>query len=142
MTDIRKYAVEPTSILHLRSASDELLYAEDAEGNPDKTRPMEAELYGPGSKQFKKAQAASSNRLVERMKKKGKDTQSAEEKATSDAEFLAACTKSLRNVSFDALTGEALFMAVYAAPEIGFIAEQVNKHLGDWSNFTKASPTI
>ncbi|OFA05191.1 hypothetical protein [Duganella phyllosphaerae] len=141
MTDIRKHAVEPTSILHLRNSADELLYADDAEGNPDKTRPMEAEIYGPGSKQFKKAQAASSNRMVERLKKKGKDTQSAEEKALADAEFLAACTKSLRNVSFDQLVGEALFMAVYTTPEIGFIPEQINKHIGDWSNFTKASPT-
>lgn len=141
MTDIRKHAVEPTSILHLRNADDELLYADDAEGNPDKTRPMEAVMYGPGSKQFKKAQAASSNRLVERLKKKGKDTQSAEEKALADAEFLTSCTKALNNVSFDSLVGEALFMAVYTAPEIGFIPEQINKHIGDWSNFTKASPT-
>jgi len=141
MTDIRKHAVEPTSILHLRNAADELLYADDAEGNPDKTRPMEAEIYGPGSKQFKKAQAASSNRLVERLKKKGKENQSAEEKTLADAEFLKACTKALHNVSFDSLTGEALYMAVYTTPEIGFIPEQINKHISDWSNFTKASPT-
>lgn len=142
MTDIRKHAVEPTSILHLRNAADELLYADDADGNPDKARPMQAVMYGPGSKAFKKAQAAANSRLMDRLKKKGKDTQSAEEKAQEDAVFLTACTKSLDNVSYDALTGEALCVAVYTDPEIGFIPEQISKHIGDWSNFMKASPTV
>ncbi|MRW85412.1 hypothetical protein GJ698_15105 [Pseudoduganella sp. FT26W] len=141
MTDIRKHAVEPTTTLHLRNAADELLYADDAEGNPDKSRPMRAVLYGPGSKPFKKAQAAASNRMMERLKKKGKDNVSAEEKAQEDAEFLVSCTKSLENVEFDQLTGDALSKAVYTTPEIGFIPEQINKHISDWANFTKASPT-
>jgi len=140
--DIRKFAVTPTSTLHLRDASDELMYADGADGQPDKTRPMQAILYGPGSKQFKAAQAASSNRMVERMKKKGKADQSPAEQAQQTADFLTACTKSLDNVEFDKLTDDALFNAVYMAPEIGFVAEQINKHISDWANFTTPSPTI
>jgi hypothetical protein len=132
--DIRKFAVTPTTTLHLRDAADELMYADG-----DLKRPMQAVLYGPGSKQFKAAQAASSNKMVERLKKKGKTDQTAEDQARQTADFLVACTKSLENVEFDALTGEALLEAVYTTPEIGFIPEQINKHIGDWSNFTKPS---
>lgn len=141
MTDIRKHAVEPTTILHLRDAAGALLYADGADGNADKERPMRAVLYGPGSKPFKKAQAAASTVFMERLKKKGKDTRSAEEIALEDADFLVACTKALENVEFDQLTGDALSKAVYTAPEIGFIPEQVNAYIKDWANFTKPSAT-
>lgn len=141
MADIRKHAVTPTTTLHLRDASDELMYAEGDDGQPDLARPMQAVLYGPGSKPFKAAQAASSNRLMERMKKKGKADQSAAEQARQTADFLVACTKSLVNVEYDKLTDAALFDAVYMDAEIGFIAEQVNKHISDWANFTKPSVT-
>lgn len=139
--DIRKFAVAPTSTLHLRDATDELMYADGADGQPDLTRPMQAVLYGPGSKQFKAAQAASSNKMIDRMKKKGKTDQSPAEQAQQSADFLVACTKSLENIEFDALTGDALCDAVYTTPEIGFIPEQINKHISDWANFTPPSPT-
>ena len=142
MSDIRKHAVTPTAILHLRDANDELMYADDADGNPDLTRPMRAVLYGPGSKPFKSAQTKSSNRMVERMKKKGKADLSPAEQARQNADFLVECTKSLENVEFDQLAGDALFDAVYMEPELGFIPEQINKHINDWANFTKPSATV
>jgi hypothetical protein len=139
MSDIRKFAVDPTTRLHLRSAADELLYAINEDGTPDKSKPMVAVLYGPGSKPYVRAQAAQSNRFVDRLKKKGKTDQSAEDKAQEQAEFLAACTASFENIDYDGLAGPELFKAVYADESIGFIAEQVGKHLNDWGNFTKGS---
>ena len=134
--DIRKHAVAETTVLHLRNAADELMYADG-----DLKRPMQAVLYGPGSKQYAKAQARQQNRMLDKLKRKGKSDQTAEEKAAEIADFLADCTKSLDNIEYDSLTGEALFKAVYADSSIGFVADQVNKHLGDWANFTKPSPT-
>lgn len=141
MSDIRKFSVTPTSTLHLRDSNDELMYADGPDGQPDPNRPMIAVLYGPGSKPFKKAQAAASNRTIERLKKKGKTDQSAEAQARENAEFLTACTVELQNVEFDQLQGEALFKAVYTTPEIGFIPEQINKHINDWANFSQNSAT-
>jgi hypothetical protein len=141
MTDIRKFAVTPTSPLHLRDAADELMYALDADGKPDTSKPMRAVLFGPGSKQFKAAQAKSSNQMIQRLKKKGKTDRSAEDQLRENTDFLVACTKSLENVEFDALSGEALFEAVYTTPEVGFIPEQINKHINDWANFTTPSAT-
>jgi hypothetical protein len=132
--DIRTKAVHPTARLHLRDASDELMY--------DGEKEVAVNIYGPGSKQFAKAQAAQTNRMMDSLKRKGKTDQTAEQKRTEQAEFLAECTESFENLSHGAITaGHALAVAVYSDIEIGFIADQVAKHIGDWSNFSKPSAT-
>lgn len=128
--DIRKYAVEPTSKLHLRDANDELMFT-------DEGKPVAVNLYGPGSKQYARAQAAQNNRLLDKLKRKGKSDQTAEQRAAESSEFLADCTESFENLEYDNLTGRELFMAVYADVSIGFVADQVAKYISDWSNFTK-----
>ncbi|OFJ47845.1 hypothetical protein BA896_001335 [Janthinobacterium lividum] len=139
--DIRKFAVEETAVLHLKDANDELMYADGTDGNPDKNKPMRIKLYGPGSKKFAKVQAANNNKLFTRLKKKGKEDQSADDKAQESADTLTQLTHSFENISYDELGGEALYKAVYLDTSIGFIATQVNAHLNDWANFTKASAT-
>lgn len=135
--NIKKFAVEPTKRLHLRDAADQLMYA-DAE----KTLPMAVNLYGPGSKQYVRAKAAQSNRMMEKLKRKGKIEQTAEQNTAETAEFLTACTSSWENVEYDQLTeANALSMAVYSDESIGFIADQIAKELNEWSNFTKPSTT-
>jgi len=135
--DIRKFAVEPTSKLHLRDANDQLMFADEAG-----TLPIAVSLYGPGSKQYARAQAAQSNRMLEKLKRKGKVDQSADDKTKEQAEFLSACTAGWENIEYEQLSGEALSMAIYSDISIGFIADQVAKHLGDWANFTKKSTEI
>lgn len=132
--DIRKLAVEETSVLHLRGADEELLY----EGG-DKKKPVTVTLFSPGSKTYAKAQAARNNRMMDRIKKKGKSDLSAEDTAMESATFLAACTHGMSHIELDKLEGDALYLAVYTDSSIGFIGEQAGKHLGDWSNFTKGS---
>lgn len=140
--DIRKFSVAKTSRLHFRDASDELMYADGADGKPDTSKPMAANLYGPGSKQYAKAQADQQNRMIDKLKKKGKTEETDTEKREQQAEFLAKCTESLENVEYENLAGAALFRAVYSDIEIGFIAEQAGKYIGDWGNFSKPSSTI
>lgn len=133
MSDIRKHAVEETGVIELVGADDAPLLGDDG-------KPQTITVYGPGSKPYAKAQAAQNNRMVDKLKKKGKTDQSAEDKAREQAEFLAGCTKEMSpNIEYDGLAGEALFKAVYSDATIGFIAEQVGKYLGDWGNFTKGS---
>lgn len=139
--DIKKYAVLGTGRLHLRDSDDQLMYADGDDGKPDMSKPMAVNLYGPGSKQFAKAQSDQNNRITEQLRRKGKALRTAEQKAAEAAEFLADCTQSWENVDYGTLTGEALSKAVYSDIEIGFIADQVNKHLNDWANFTKGSTT-
>lgn len=133
--DIRKFAVNETGVLALRDASDEPMLGEDS-------LPMTITLFGPGSKQFGKAQAAQSNRMIDKLKRKGKTDESAEEKAREQAEFLAGCTSEFSsNIAVDDLKGDALYRAVYADKTIGFVAEQAGRFLQDWSNFKKPSTT-
>lgn len=139
--DIRKFAVEPTARLHLRDAADELMYADGVDGKPDPARPIAVNIYGPGSRQYAKAQAAQQNRMLDKLKRKGKTEQSADQLTAEKAEFLADVTAGFENLEYDALTGDALARAVYADTSIGFIADQVAKWMGDWSNFTKGSAT-
>ncbi|MXS81578.1 hypothetical protein [Nitrosomonas oligotropha] len=134
--DIRKFAVSPTSELHLRDANDELMYADE-----EKTKPITVNLYGPGSKEYARAQAAQSNRMVDKLKRKGKTEQSAEQRAAESAQFLSDCTESWDNLEYGELTGRELSIAVYSDITIGFIADQVVKHISDWVNFTKPSTT-
>ncbi len=132
MADIRKFAVEPTARLELRDAADELMLTDDG-------KQIAVNVYGPGSKQFARAQAAQQNRLVDKMKRKGQSAQTAEQNAKEKAEFLAACTASFENLEYDALEGDALARAVYSDQSIGFIADQVAKCIGDWQAFLKVS---
>jgi hypothetical protein len=132
--DIRKFAVTPTARLHLRDASDELMFADEKQ-----TKPIAVNVYGPGSKQYARAQAQQQNRIMDKLKRKGKTDQTAEQKAVETAEFLSDCTASFENLDYDKLEGEALFKAVYADLSIGFIADQVAKFMGDWANFKTVS---
>ena len=137
--DIRKFAVEETSVITLNDAADAPMVGEDG-------KPMTVTLYGPGSKHYARAQAAQTNRMIDKLKRKGKSDETDEQKRREQAEFLAACTKEFSpNIEYPngdgkSLTGEALHKAVYAELSIGFIAEQVGKHLGEWSNFKTGSP--
>lgn len=131
--DIRNFAVEETGVCELRDAGDELMLGED-------NQPMRITLYGPGSKQYAKAQAAQQNRLIDKLKRKGKTEETAEEKAREQAQFLAGCTKSFSdNIKLDELKDEALHLAVYSERTVGFIPEQVGRFLQDWSSFKKPS---
>ena len=134
MADIRKFSVSPTARLHLRDASDDLMYADDA-----KTIAIAVNLYGPGSKPYAKAQSAQQNRMIDKLKRKGKTDQTAEQRAAEASEFLADCTHSFENLDYDDLQGIALFKAVYADISIGFIPDQITKFMGDWSNFKPVS---
>ena len=132
--DIRTKAVSATGRLHLRDAAEELLYTPEGEE-------VAVNVYGPGSKQYAKAQAAQQNRAVDMLKRKGKTDQTAEQRRRENAEFLADCTESFENLEYDGLTGRELAIAVYSDTTIGFIADQVAKHIGDWANFSKPAAT-
>lgn len=130
--DIRKHALVPTAVLHVRDANDELLY-DDAK----KEKPVQIHLYGPGSKQFAAAEARNSRKIVESMGRRGKKTDAAEMRV----DFLVAITDHFENLEYEKLQGEALHRAVYADSALRFIADQVHEFVNEAGNFTKTSPT-
>lgn len=130
--DIRDKAVEETSRIDLVDANETPLV-------DDAGQPCFIVVYGPGSKQYASAQNKNQNRAFARLRKKGKVEQSVDERVRENAEFLADCTHSFSdNLRYGDLEGRELHIAVYSEQGIGFIAEQVSRHLSDWANFTKA----
>jgi hypothetical protein len=128
--DVRKFAVKETGRLELRDANDNLMLTDDG-------KQVAVILYSPASKQYASAQAGQQNRLVDLLRQKGKADSTASDNDKIKAEYLADCTVSFENLEYDKLTGRELLEAVYGDRSIGFIADQVNKYLGEWGNFTK-----
>ncbi len=133
--DIRKFSVALTGVLALKNAAGMPMLGEDG-------APMSITLFSPGSSEYAQAEVEQQNRLVDTLKEKGKSNRKVDDTAREKAEFLAACTEAFSpNIEYDGKTGAALFKAVYADRQLGFIAEQVSRFLGDWANFTPGSPT-
>ena len=135
MFDITKLAATETSIVELVGGVDAPLY-------DDKGKRLTITVYGPGTKVYQRAQQRQQNQLMDKIKKRGKMDQTAEEKLAEQADFLAACTVSFNGFAYppaDGLEGQELFRKAYADPSIGFIAAQVAAHINDWANFTKSS---
>ena len=134
MFDISNLAVNSTAIIDLESPDGELLT--NAEGEQ-----LSVTVYGPGSKQFQKASGVRNRAILDYVRKGGKKMKEDEQREL-DAEFLAACTVSFNNFGYKELTGNEMFKAAYLDPSIGFIADQINKAIGDWANFTKQSQRV
>ncbi len=135
MFDITKLAATETSIVELVGGDDAPLY-------DDKGKRLSITVYGPGTKVYQRAQQRQQNQLMDKIKKRGKMDQTAEEKLAEQADFLAACTVSFNGFAYppaDGLEGQDLFRKAYADPSIGFIASQVAAYINDWANFTNSS---
>jgi hypothetical protein len=103
-------------------------------------------VHGPGSPVYARAEAKKNNKVMDRLKKKGKTDTSAEEARAQQADFLADITESFEGFGYPSpddpdkpLEGRALFRAVYMDLGIGYIADQVTKFVSDWENFTPKS---
>lgn len=131
MFDISKLAVKETSVIDLESPDGEALTNDAGDA-------MSITVYGPGSKQYQKAQGVRNRAILEHVRKGGKKMKDDDQREL-DAEFLASCTASFNGFGYKDLTGYDMFKGAYLDPAIGFIAEQVNKAIGDWANFTKES---
>jgi len=127
--DISKLAVKETTTVELTGADGDAL-------NDDKGKQLTITVYGPGSKQYQKAQGVRNRAILDAVRRGAKKMKDAEQREL-DAEFLASCTVSFNGFSYKDFTGNEMFKQAYLDPSIGFIAEQVNKEIGDWENFTK-----
>jgi hypothetical protein len=135
--DITSTAVVETAKLDLTDAEEAPLYGKNKER-------LSITLYGPGSEPFERASAKRQNRLLDRMRRKGKTEMSAEEQRSEASEFLASITVSFNGFEYPP-AGEAkereLFKALYMDRKLGFITDQVQRFVGDWGNFSNKSAT-
>lgn len=131
--DAKKLKVAARGTIHLKDAEGVPLYDGDA--------PVRIIVHGPGSKEFGIVESRQTARALKRMNENdGKVTApSAEERRAETAEDLATITIDFEHLTYDDLTGAALFEAVYGDPDLGYITKQVTKYLADWGNFKVGS---
>jgi hypothetical protein len=128
MFDISKLAAKETALIELDGPDGEPLENEKGER-------LSITVFGPGSKQFQKAQGIRNRAILDYVRKGGKKMKDDEQREL-DAEFLTSCTASFNGFAYKDMIGHDQFKAAYLDASIGFISEQVNKAIGDWANFT------
>lgn len=139
---LSKYEMVDYAVLHLLDAADEPMFADGPDGKPDESKPMRVGLFGPGSKQFAKAQTAYKNALVEKMSTRGgKGKLKPEEAVELRAKFLSAVTKFFENIPTGGLADQDAYIAVYGNPRLSFIPEQCEGFARDTANFKPAPST-
>lgn len=123
--NIESAAVAETTRIHL----------EDAVGNKifDGDKPVEIEVYGKGSKQYRNALAALSRKNTQR---KGKQ-QSFETNVEDGVEILVTISKTSHNLEIAGtpVTTPEAFRQMYSNPSLFFINDQVQATLDDNGNF-------
>lgn len=139
MTSLKKLSILPTGTMAVRDArGDEVV--DEVTGEK-----WSITAHSPGTKEYQKAKhafdAARSDITIEAMK--GGDVKRAvEEELRMTAEFLAAVTISFNGFDYEGRKGYEAYKAAYMDLEIGHVAADFNRYLGNRGNFLppKANP--
>lgn len=138
MFDISSAAVSVTASMHVKDANGAFMYDADK-------KPIRILFHGPGTNAMAEVEARQTQRILKRREDNdGKPAAAAPDvRRAEEAEDLASITVGFENFGYgsSALTGTDLFKAVYSDPNLGFIAIQARKFVGDWGNFSGGSPT-
>ena len=132
MFNLDTLSLKDTVSLQLRHpVSEELLFADEA-----KTKPVEIELHGTSSKEYRNAITAMQNRAL----KRGKKQASAEVMKEEGIELLVACSAKAKNFSYGGkpVGDDEAFRTLYGDAKFSWLKEQVDAGLGDVSNFLQA----
>lgn len=132
MGSLDKYRMHETGVLHLLDASGAPMYADNAEGKPDLSKPMRAHLFGPGSRQWAEANHIVNNENIDVLVGR-KPAKTFDEAAASNARFLAACTSHFENI-------DEKPMDVYLDQRMSFVRDQVADYVKKPVNFTPGPP--
>ena len=123
-------ALKATASLHLtHPVSGELLYADEA-----KKKPVEVELYGTSSKEYRQAILALQNRAL---KRQGKKSATAEQMREEGVQLLVSCSEKINNLSYKGapVDNAEAFRSLYSDPQFSWLREQCDTFLGDVSGF-------
>ena len=132
MFNLETLALTNTVTLPIRHpVSDELLYADEG-----KTKPVDIELHGTSSKEYRNAITAMQNRAL----KRGKKQASAEIMKEEGVELLVCCSVKINNLSYNGkpVNDDTSFRAIYSDAKYSWLKDQVDALLGDNSNFLQA----
>lgn len=136
MSSLKKLAIELTGIMEVRDAAGAVM--------SDENGVWSITHHSPGSKPFQKAKHTydekRSNSITALMTGKGDAKRGPDEDLRDTAEFLAAITISFNGFDYEGKLGYEAYKAAYMDLEIGHVANDLNKYLGDRGNYLKAKP--
>lgn len=133
MASLKKLAIEPTGTMEVEDAAGNVMRNEDGSV-------WSITFHSPGTKEFQKAYHAFNEKKKGGLKAvfaRGQEKTDPAQDVNDLADFLAAVTISFNNFDYEGRGGHAAFRAAYADIEVGHVAEQANKYLGDRGNFWK-----
>lgn len=139
MYDISQQAVSETATIDLETATGDMMMVPNPNGGDEKIQ-ASVTIFGPGSKVHARATAKRNRAVVEAVRRGAKKLKDDEQREI-DATFLAEVTASFNGFTYKDMSGFEMFKAAYMDISIGFIAEQVNRGLNDWANFSKRPAT-
>jgi len=132
MFDLASLAPKDTFELQLRHpVSEELLFADEG-----KTKPVEIILWGTSSKAYRNALTKMQNRNLKRSDKQ----RTAEVMREEGVELLVACSQGAKNLALNGVDISSAddFRKLYSDDKYDWLKAQVDKALGDVSNFIQA----
>lgn len=97
--------------------------------------PMTVTILGPGTKAAAKVNARRSERMIKRIREKGKTKLTPEEQQAEAVADLSEVTVSINGFDYEGGTDAPAIKAMYADTTMGWLTEQVAKASGDWANF-------
>lgn len=101
-------------------------------------------VHGPGSKQWRQADAERSRKRTQRLEKNRKLSAAMDGAQDDEIDFLVSVTISFNGWEYPCPDGKwksqaDMFRAAYADDSIGYIRDHVHKEANDWSVFTNGS---
>lgn len=139
MKNLKSLAIEPTGKMEVKDPAGNFVYQDDGK------TPCTITVHSPGTKIFQQALHSFNDKKSGGLSAiiNGKDAKkSADADAKDLAVFLAAVTISFDGFDYEGRIGNAAYRAAYEDIEIGHVATDLNKFLGDRGNFWKApAPT-
>lgn len=135
-----------TGTLHLKDVRGlPMMFTPDVveAGEEVKSQPVIVTIYGPGSEQYRKAQMAAKQRILELLRQAGDEGRprnlTDEERHADGAELLADMVADITGFDFEGQTQREFLRSLFADPSCGYITDQVNSFAGDWANFCKGA---
>lgn len=137
MSSLKKLAINPTGDFIVRDARGEIV--------EENGTPWTITVHSPGTKPYQKAKHAydekRSNSVASLMTGKGDSKRGVDDDIRDVAEFLAAVTISFNGFDYEDKRGYEAYKAAYMDIEIGHVASDLNKYLGDRGNFLPPKQT-
>lgn len=128
----------------LETAHVELVEGDGSPMYDDEGERLSVTVHGPGSKQWRQADAERSRRRTQRIEKNRKLSAAMDGAEGDEVDFLVAITISFNGWEYPAPDGKwksqnDMFRAAYSDDSIGYIRDHVHKEANDWGVFTNGS---